>query len=89
MESTSCSTVSVLCLEVSLCTCVKYIHACKGLSFCCHYEVTCIQSHTEVHLFVYIYMLPPLMYPGFVLELSGIVVVPLQIFPISTILGHM
>ena len=41
-------------------------------------------------VYIYIYMLPPpLTYPRFVLELSGIVIVPLQIFAISTVLGHM
>ena len=40
--------------------------------------------------YIYIYMLPPpLTYPRFVLELSGIVIVSLQIFAISTVLGHM
>ena len=46
----------------------------------------CIQVHIQanVHVYVYIYIYVyafPLMYPRFVLELSGIVVVSLQIFP--------
>ena len=39
--------------------------------------------------YIYIYICySPLLYPRFVLEMSGIVVVSLQSFPISTILGH-
>ena len=48
--------------------------------------------YVYMYMYIYIYMLPPLMNPCFVLELSGIVVVSLQSFPISTIstiLGHM
>ena len=42
-----------------------------------------------IHIYIYIFATPPLMYPRFVLELCGIVVVSLQTFPISTILRHM
>ena len=48
--------------------------------------------HIYVYVYIYIYIYTyatPLMYPRFVLEMSGIVVVSLQSFPISTILGHM
>ena len=41
------------------------------------------------YVYIYIYATPPLTYPRFVLELSGIVIVSLQIFAISTVLGHM
>ena len=43
----------------------------------------------SLSLSIYIYATPPLMYPRFVLELCGMVVVSLQTFPISTILRHM
>ena len=43
--------------------------------------------YTYAH--AYIHATPPLTYPRFVLELSGIVIVSLQIFAISTVLGHM
>ena len=57
-----------------------------------HVKTWDLDGRVCVCVCIYIYMyvcFPPLMYPRFVLELSGIVVVSLQIFPISTILGHM
>ena len=45
-------------------------------------------SNIILRLYIYIYA-TPLMYPRFVLELCGMVVVSLQTFPISTILRHM
>ena len=71
-----------------------YIYICN-MCVCacmCTYRHTymCIYLYTDVcvHTCLYIYT-SPLMYPRFVLELSGIVVLSLQLFPISTIFGHM
>ena len=47
-----------------------------------------IYAYICMYTYIYIYMLPP-PYPRFVLELSGIVIVSLQVFAISTVLGHM
>ena len=50
---------------------------------------TCNMSGLSGCEYVHTYAAPPLMYPRFVLELCGMVVVSLQTFPISTILRHM
>ena len=47
------------------------------------------EGERERDIYSTIYATPPLMYPRFVLELCGMVVVSLQTFPISTILRHM
>ena len=69
-----------------------YIYViCVCVHVCAHIDIhICAYIYIQMctYMFIYIYT-SPLMYPRFVLELSGIVVLSLQLFPISTIFGHM